>query len=223
MSAIRADQLRTLLLNEMEGRTDPTRLARDIGRGKDYIRDFLGGKKESIGAAELLAIEEVLGLPAGRLTGRATAEPSAATALAPTIIPGHELVGAKDLPVYAAAMGGHGHEIVTFDPIDWVKRPVILERVKGAYGILVVNTSMSPLYRPNDIALINPHLAPTPDTEVVLYHMPPNGESEAMIKTLVSSAAKEWRLRQYNPAQDFSVDRVDWPVCHRVVGKYDRR
>lgn len=141
----------------------------------------------------------------------------------PSLIPGEDLVGAKDFPVYAAAMGGHGHEIVTFDPIDWVKRPVILERVKGAYGILVVNTSMSPLYRPNDIALINPHLAPTPDTEVVLYHTPPNGESEAMIKTLVGSTAKEWRLRQYNPAQDFIEDRVDWPICHRVVGKYDRR
>jgi phage repressor protein C with HTH and peptisase S24 domain len=141
----------------------------------------------------------------------------------PSLIPGEELVGARDFPVYAAAMGGHGHEIVTFDPIDWVKRPVILERVKGAYGILVVNTSMSPMYRPNDIALINPHLAPTPDTEVVLYHTPPHGEAEAMIKTLVGSTAKEWKLRQYNPAQDFTEDRVDWPICHRVVGKYDRR
>lgn len=221
MSDARSEDLRGLLSKAMEGKTNPTKLARDLGRGKDYIRDFLDGKKRSMGAEELAAIEAQLGLATGYFLGGASL--ASQTAVPPVIIPGSELVGIKDLPVYAAAMGGQGHEIVTFDPIDWVKRPVVLERVKGAYGILVVSTSMWPMYRPNDIALINPHLAPTADTEVVLYHTPPNGESEAMIKTLVGSSSREWKLRQYNPMQDFEADRVDWPICHRVVGKYDRR
>src|SRR5690606_16677457 len=39
------------------------------------------------------------------------------------IIPGNDLVGERDMPVYAAAMGGDGHLIVTFDAIDYYKRP----------------------------------------------------------------------------------------------------
>ena len=61
------------------------------------------------------------------------------------------------------------------------------------------------------------------ETDVVLYHVPPNGEAEAIIKMLVSFSDREWKLRQYQPARDFSESRLDWPVCHRIVGKRNVR
>lgn len=145
----------------------------------------------------------------------------------PVIIPGDQLVHpSKRLPIYAAAMGGNGHSIVTFEEIDNVKMPTILENVRGGYGILITGDSMVPAYRPSDIGLINPNLPPARDTDVILYHRPPiwqSGEEEAIIKHLVGMNDREWRLEQYNPAQIFTEHRSDWPICHRVVGKYNAR
>lgn len=42
--------------------TNPTRLALEIGRDKDYIRDLLQGRKKSLKANDWLAIRERLGL-----------------------------------------------------------------------------------------------------------------------------------------------------------------
>ncbi|TPW26006.1 XRE family transcriptional regulator [Pararhizobium mangrovi] len=142
----------------------------------------------------------------------------------PDPIPGKELVGRTMLPVYAAAMGGEGHVIITFDAIDHVKRPAILENVKGGYGLLLTGESMVPAFWPGDTALVNPHLPPARQKNHVLYHTPPNGqESEAIVKQLNGWTDQEWHLQQYNPLKEYSEFRKEWPVCHRVVGKYDAR
>lgn len=140
-------------------------------------------------------------------------------------IPGRDLVGDRNFPIYAAAMGGDGHQIVTFDAIDYVKRPAILENVKGAYGLYIVGESMVPAYEPGDMALIHPHLPPAREKNVVLYHVPPSGsgEVEAIVKRLVRYNDREWHLKQYNPAAEFVESRADWKVCHRIVGRYEAR
>ena len=127
------------------------------------------------------------------------------------------------IPVYSAARGGAGHVIIDHTPIEDAVPPEELLHVRGAYGILIVGESMVPAYKPGDIAWINPHKHPERETDVVLYHVPPNGEAEAIIKTLVSFSDREWKLRQYQPALDFSESRIDWPVCHRIVGKKNVR
>lgn len=143
--------------------------------------------------------------------------------LAPAVT-GNSLVGAQDLPIYAAAMGGNGHPIVTFEPVDYVKRPTILQNVRGGYGIIIVGESMVPAYRPGDMALVNPHLPAARDSDVILYHTPPDGgEAEAMVKWLVAFNDREWTLEQYRPPKQFKESRVEWPICHRVVGKYNAR
>lgn len=140
------------------------------------------------------------------------------------IVPGADLVGDRDFPIYAAAQGGEGHLIVTTDPIQYVRRPTIVDGVKNAYGLLVTGESMVPLYEPGDFALVNPHLPPERDTNVILYDRDPfTGEAEAMIKRLVGTTDRTWKLKQFNPEKVFAEHRADWPICHRVVGKYDRR
>lgn len=183
--------------------------------GRDRIKplaDFLGT------TAEWLLDE----------TGPGPAAPKAGASRRPgqsiTMLSRPALVGDRNLPVYAAAMGGSGHLIVTFDAVDYVKRPIDLEAVRDGYGILIVGTSMLPKYREGDIALVHPHLPPAQEREVVLYHEEPaTGEAEAIVKTLLSWTDTKWRLRQYNPPQDFTESRTDWRHCHRVVGSYDRR
>ena len=142
----------------------------------------------------------------------------------PELIAGPNLVGDRDLPIYAAAMGGDGHIIVTFEAIDHVKRPTVLQNVRGGYGLLVLGDSMIPAYRPGDTLLVHPHLPPQRDTDCVFYHTPPaGGEAEAIIKRLNGFNDRDWKLEQYNPPREFTEKRVDWPICHRAVGKYNAR
>lgn len=176
-------------------------------------------------------IEAFLDLPAGSLehdidgVNAPTRRRSRGVAAgASPIIPGAQLLAPGKMPVYAAAMGGDGHIIVTFEAIDHMKMPSELENVKGGYGLLISGESMIPAFWPGDTALVNPHLQPQKGRNVILYHTPPNGgEVEAIVKQLEGWSDREWHLKQYNPLLEFSEFRKEWPVCHRVVGKYDAR
>jgi phage repressor protein C with HTH and peptisase S24 domain len=127
------------------------------------------------------------------------------------------------VPIYSAAQGGRGHIIIDTNPIEEARPPDDIIRVRDAYGILIVGESMVPAYRPGDVAWINPHKPVERDTDVVLYHVPPHGEAEAIIKALIGFSEREWKLRQYQPPRDFTESRIDWPVCHRIVGKRNAR
>lgn len=142
----------------------------------------------------------------------------------PRIIPGKQLVGARDFPIYAAAQGGDGFMIVHSDVMEYVKRPVILEGVPDSYGILVVGESMVPAYRPGDMALVHPRRPLERDSDVVLFdHDHRTGDAKAMIKRLLNFNDRTLKLEQYNPPKSFTEHRADWPTCHLVVGKYNGR
>lgn len=197
---------------------------------RNFLNDILTDKKRSVRGDNFAKLAKALDLSVEELTsrlhgGEAIPQPPATKTkgFKPEIVPGSELVGAKDFPIYAAAAGGRGHLIISFDAIEYVKHPAILEGVPGAYGLLVYGDSMSPAYRHGDTALIHPGLGPAADEDVVLYDHPPNGDAEAIIKHLVSWTEDEWRLEQYNPPKEWTELRGDWPTCHRVVGKYGRR
>lgn len=192
-------------------------LAKRVGVSQAAIAKIESGMVQRTRIAPELA--RVLQIPLGELDPAFDGQEPVGQRL----IAGSDLVGARDLPVFAAAMGGDGHLIVTFEAIEYVRRPQPLEHVKEGYGVLITGESMVPAYDPGDIALVNPRMPPIVDADVVLYHAPPSGEAEAIVKRLLGSTQREWKLRQYNPPLDFTEDRVDWKVCHRVVGKYARR
>lgn len=194
-------------------------LSAAIGRNHAYVQQFVErGTPQELRQRD---VETILGVIAGTV-----GNPTPRKGFTPVLVPGEQLVrGDRRLPVYAAARGGDGHVIVTFDPVEYVKMPTILESVRGGYGLLITGDSMVPAYWPGDTALIHPNLPPQRDTDVVLYHTPPEskGGDEAMIKRLVGMSDREWTLQQYQPASVFKEFRADWPVCHRVVGKYNSR
>jgi transcriptional regulator with XRE-family HTH domain len=123
-----------------------------------------------------------------------------------------------DLPVYVANVDAF--------PIDRVKRPPPLANVRGAYGLLIKDPAMEPEFWPGDIALVHPHLPPLPQSACVFKTETPPGGERSQIKHLVSFDNATWRVRQWNPPQgtkgEFTLSRKEWPVCHRVVGKYSR-
>ncbi|ANK72811.1 hypothetical protein FA04_09335 [Ensifer adhaerens] len=215
------DELRHLIREAVDAKkTTYKDLSIAIGKNHAYIQQFVERETpRELRERDARAIVELI--QGAAAAGEAA--PRRAPGFAPQIVPGEQLVGHRDLPIFAAAQGGDGHVIVTFDAVEYVKRPSVLEGVKGAYGIYLTGSSMIPAYEPGDMALVHPHLPPTRDKDVVLYHVPPANDAEAIIKRLVSFNDREWTLRQYNPFLEFTESRVEWSFCHRVVGKYSAR
>lgn len=207
-------RLRTALA---ESSLDPTTLARRIGRGRDYIRDFLDDRKDSLGAAVVPAIERELGLEPGFLLGAVTPPTHRSRIVAPPSEP----FGERDLPIYAAAEGGTGEMVISTDPIEIVPRPWYLRNVKEGYGVIVIGESMSPKFEPGDIVIVNPRLPALRSKPAIFVAGEDTGSFTATVKMLVRETAGEWRVRQYNPAQEFNLAKKTWRKALRIVGTYE--
>jgi phage repressor protein C with HTH and peptisase S24 domain len=133
---------------------------------------------------------------------------------------------AVDLPVLGASEAGSGMLAVSNEPIDYIRRPAILANVREAYGLMIAGDSMEPAFEPGDTVLINPHLPPVANTNVVLYADNGHGEVKTLIKRLVRFTATEWHLLMHNPPpgkrKEMVLPRSEWQKCHRIVGKYCR-
>jgi phage repressor protein C with HTH and peptisase S24 domain len=131
----------------------------------------------------------------------------------------------RDLPIHSSAEDGAGFIIVTSDAVDWLPRPPPVAQVRKAYGLYITGDSMVPELEPGDIALVNPNLPVIPDTTCIFYGARED-EVRATIKRLRRKTGNAWYLRQWNPPEgmkaDFTLSRQEWPICHRVVGKYSR-
>lgn len=176
------NELRTRIQNRLSelGRS-PITAAVSVGLERTYIRDFVNGRKDSIRLDKRALVAQALDWSVEQLMNE-----GARGIASPSTVSGDRLVGVHDFPIYAAAQGGNGHMIVHTDVMEYVKRPVILEGVPDAYGILIVGDSMVPAYRPGDMALIHPRRPPERDTDVVLYDQDHRtGEAKSMIKRLI--------------------------------------
>lgn len=139
------------------------------------------------------------------------------------IIPGSDLVGDRDLKVFASVEGGDGIIVLSSEHVDMVRRPEPLANVRKGYGVIVVGESMVPVVRPGDVVLVNPHLPPRQE-DVCLFIFDDGGEFRATIKEFVSQTETEWKVRRYRPKEKvYNLKKKDWPKCHVTVGKYSRR
>ncbi len=127
-----------------------------------------------------------------------------------------------DLPVYASAEGGGGAIIITNEPIDYVRRPEPLLSVRDGYGCYVIGDSMSPAYEQGDLLLIHPGRPVRPGDDCVFVRDPGDGSQHALVKRLLRITPEKWRVRQFNPAKDFDLDRGQWQKAQLIVGKFAR-
>lgn len=216
------DELRRRIADAVTAKvTTYKALSSAINKNGAYIQQFVErGTPRELRDRDVATVLELIGapVPVGHVPKTTT------KGFVLNIIPGAKLVGAtKDLPVFVGAQGGDGHLVVTPDPVEYRKRPGPLEDVPNGYGLLIHGESMVPAYRPGQIALVNPNLPPARDEDVILFHLHADDNREVIIKHLIGFNAREWKLEQYNPAMDFTELRADWPICHRVVGRYNTR
>lgn len=197
-------------------------LARQMGAGEDRalidrLYKYTSGEVDNPRGQAMEQMARALGVTEIQLrTGRN----GAAAAVETNFRPPPEILGARDLPVYAAVEGGRGQMVVSTDPIELVPRPWYMREVRDGYAVLVVGDSMEPAFEPGQMAIVNPRLPPMRDADVILVAGENEGEFTASIKRLINWTAQEWRVRQFNPERKFSLSRREWPKALRVVGKY---
>lgn len=191
-----------------------------------------GKKSRNVSGNEMLAISVITGHPLPDHWTDIPSEdlpspPSKAPLVLPPLRPADELRpeatrrGYANFKIFGTAEGGPGIVILTSDPIESREWPVELAGVEGAYGVLITNNSMIPALRPGEVALVNPHLPASPDSEVILQR-DDHGTRLGMVKTLLRQTATEYRLKQWNPEKEFTRSKKEWPLCHLVVGKFRR-
>ena len=75
------------------------------GLNETYVRDALKRNRGKLENLQKIAV--ALGHPPEWITTNLPAPtPAASTSFKPIIVPGHELVGARDFPIYGSAQGG---------------------------------------------------------------------------------------------------------------------
>ncbi len=201
------------------------RLSLQIGANSTYVRDILIGKVKSPGAPKLMELAKRLRTTPEELMDRGGALPAEPSDVVLTRAhTADSLVGNRDLPVFGSAQGGpDGEMIITFEPIEHVRRPAPLEGVHGGFGFYMVGESMSPVYEPGDMILCHPTRPPYAGQDVLVIRQH-NGSQCALVKRLVRIDDHGLRLRQFTPPDDsLCVPREDVVSFHLVVGKYNRR
>lgn len=236
------DAVRELILEKARERgTNLAELSKRIGKNHAYLQQFIsrgipGELPEKV--RDLLA--PALGVEERQLkTGSAKAggnhqpshakKPIVAAQLhmsgkehtaADGVLPGAELVGEADLPVFGTAQGGRGALVVTDRAVDWVARPAPLLRVRDGYGMIVTGDSMAPAHKSGSTALVNPHLPPRAGDTCIFRSHADDGTVTICIKELVRFTDDAWHVKQYNPKKSFTLKRSEWQVCHVTVGNY---
>lgn len=223
---------------------NPTELAAAIGKERNYIRDFLNGRKLSMSATakkdidRLAARAAVEQMPEGARdraikTAAKYMEEDGGTIHRLDMAIGTELRKAglrpiprrpaigRDLPVFAAVEGGTGVMVIPTEPVDFLDRPWFFQHVPEAYAVLVVGDSMEPVFEPGDMALVNPRLPPIRGKEALFIATKDGGDWRASLKRFVRATDTAYVVNQFNPAKQLELDRTEWQQAFRVVGKYN--
>ncbi|MBM3648006.1 MAG: helix-turn-helix transcriptional regulator [Alphaproteobacteria bacterium] len=218
------DAPRKLLIDVLARRPDLDlkKLSLALGRNHAYLQQYLmRGSPRELPEAVRHRLAPLLGLSPDSL--RSTPPPGAAAGPGGDARAGAPRLDERaDLPVYASAEAGSGTIVITNEPIDFVRRPEPLLSVRDGYGCYVIGDSMGPAYEQGDLLLVHPGRPVRPGDDCVFVRDQGDGSYLALVKRLLRISAERWRVRQFNPAKDFDLDRGQWQRAQLIVGKYAR-
>lgn len=217
------DAPRKLLVDTLARRPDLDlkNLSLAIGRNHAYLQQYLmRGSPRELPETARHGLAPLLGVAPDDL--RSTPLPATSGLIGELRGTGSLRADRADLPVYASAEGGGGAIIITNEPIDFVRRPEPLLSVRDGYACYVIGDSMSPAYEQGDLLLVHPSRPVRSGDECVFVRDSGDGSQHGLVKRLLRITPEKWRVRQFNPAKDFDLDRGQWQKAHLIVGKYAR-
>lgn len=223
-----ADALRGALRQAIEaspGMT-ATSLGKKVRNEGSYFRDFLSGRKASVGASEISAAEKILELQPGALLRFVTAAPDArqqARSSEVEDLPEAEVdprAGLRDVPVMGVTAGGSDGEFqLNGDVVDYVRRLPGIARTKGVFALHVISESMVPRYEPGELVYANPNRPPAGGDFVVVELQPLEGERNgpSFIKRLVRRTGAKIVCEQFNPPKQIEYDSREVKAIYRIL------
>jgi SOS-response transcriptional repressor LexA len=217
------DAARKLLVDTLARRSDLDlkNLSLTIGRNHAYLQQYLmRGSPRELPEAARHGLAPLLGVSPDDL--RSGAPPMGRVDADLRGAGPRRAADRGDLPVYASAEGGGGVIIITHEPMDFIRRPEPLLSVRDGYACYVIGDSMSPAYEQGDLLLMHPGRPARPGDDCAFIHDRGDGTQQALVKRLLRSTMEKWRVRQFNPAKDFDLDRSHWHKVQLIVGKYSR-
>lgn len=186
-------------------------LAERIGVSQPAISQWESGR-EKPGRESLLKLSVELGVAPEDLMATAPS-PAQVAQPQPQQMP-------ADVPVFGTAVGGESGDFsFNGEVIDYVRRPHGVAQMRNIYALWVTGDSMSPWNQRGDLIYVTPTRPPAIGDHVVVELAGPHpGEAgTAMVKLLVGQTATHVRLRQYNPAREFSIARTRIKALHKVL------
>lgn len=124
------------------------------------------------------------------------------------------------IPIRGRSMAGKEGALIfsSGDVVGRVDAPSDISVVPDAYAVYVTGDSMTPVYRPGHILIVNPYMPPNPHDDVVIQVTKDNGATiEGYVKRFLSMDEKHVKVCQFNPEQTLRFPRDQVVAIHTVI------
>lgn len=106
--------------------------------------------------------------------------------------------------------------------VDWLARPLALDKRADVYGIYYTGVSMIPRFEPGEPGYVDPKRMPRAGEYAVVQLAGDNGDGEhrvtaAIAKKIVRISASFVEMEQFNPPARFRVPRERIAAIHRII------
>lgn len=113
-------------------------------------------------------------------------------------------------------------EIDLDEVVDWLARPLALDKRPDIYGIYYTGISMLPRFEPGEPGYVDPRRMPKVGDYAVVQLAGDDGNGDhrviaAIAKKVVRISATFVELEQFNPARTFRVPRSRIAAIHRII------
>lgn len=130
----------------------------------------------------------------------------------------------KDVPLYGTVVGGTAQgNLFDFElngtVVDYVRRPPRITGRADVFAVYVSGSSMAPWREPGQLVYVEAAKPPKRLDYVLVEFKPPEGHvvRPALVKRFLAITPTKLRLRQFQPAKDFEVDRQTVLRVFRVM------
>ncbi|WP_425403876.1 helix-turn-helix domain-containing protein [Hwanghaeella sp.] len=197
------------------------------GLERTYIRNILNGKSRGPRGENAVRLARALDCSLEWLLGGDGVAPQSAS-VPPAddlVLAGHKVPARsempRDLPVLGTAAGARseteGAVVMGGGPVEFLRRPSVLQGVTDAYVVYIVNDSMEPAFPHGEAACVHPHRPVKPGDNVVIQVRDESGDTYAYVKVLVRRTNAEVVCRQHNPAREITFPRASVVSIHKIL------
>lgn len=122
----------------------------------------------------------------------------------------------RPLPIYGTTAGAEGAILMELSAGEDARGPSAFLEVEDAYGLRICGTSMVPYAQDGNVLWIDPNELGVPGNHVLLIPAKDGFEKRRYVRFLVSEDETRWVVAQYNPPEQTTLLKSEWPTCVKI-------